>query len=50
VIVTEGELNQVSRPVVPAPEKKVEAKVREKMEKIKGFSKYFKGRGYKIVK
>ena len=50
MIVTEGELNQVSRPAVPAPEKKVGAKVRQKMEKIKDFLKYLKGRGYKIVK
>jgi hypothetical protein len=37
VIVTEGELNQASRPVVPAPEEKVETKVVEKKEKIKDF-------------
>jgi len=48
--VSEGEPNQVSRPVVPVPEEKVGAKVGEKMEKIKDFLKYLKGRGYKIVK
>jgi hypothetical protein len=46
VIVFERELNQASRPVVPVPEEKVGTKVREKMEKMKDFSKYLKQRGY----
>jgi hypothetical protein len=48
--VSEGELNQVSRPVVPATEEKVGTKIGEKKEKIKDFLKYLRKRGYKIVK